>query len=68
MNLEQNLRVTYFDIEAQIRVIKEQAEARGIEPTQMMYADGTHCLVPLLLAKAQILNGLAVLKGSPPKL
>lgn len=64
MDLAQNLRSTLSDIEVQI--IQVHRIARDLDTTAMQVrtSSGELMLTPLLLAKAQCLNGLALLKSS----
>lgn len=61
-SLYDELSRTLMQVNNQIAVITESAEIAGVEPTKMMNADGTHSLTPLLLAKSNCLNGMAMLK------
>lgn len=61
--IEQSLRSLLVDIDAQIGTIVDEAREMNIAPARLRNMDGTAPLSPLLLAKAQALNGLAVLSA-----
>lgn len=50
------------DINRQIDVIIATAKDLETSPHEMRHSDGSWVLPPLLLAKSQVLNGLAVLE------
>ena len=59
--IRNRLESTLVDINRQIAAVIDIARKQGVEPEQIMSADGHHLMTPLLLARAQALNGLAVL-------
>lgn len=63
ISLEHALRSHLVVIDKQINVIHEEARERSIPVEYMKYPDGTYVLAPFLLAKAQILSGLAHLRA-----
>lgn len=62
MDVRQALLNHLADIGRQEDSIMAQAQKMSISPHDMRYADGTWVLMPVLLAKAQTLNGLAMLE------
>lgn len=61
--LKQTLRSLIVDIDTQIGIIVEEAREMGIAPSRLRLPDNSWPLSPLLLAKAQALNGIAVLSA-----
>jgi hypothetical protein len=61
--LKQQLINLGMDINKQIDVIVEEARSRNVQPHLLRLPDGSWVLPPLLLAKAQVLNGLASLEN-----
>ena len=62
MDVRQALLKHLVDIGRQEDSIIAQAQKMSISPHDMRYSDGTWVLVPILVAKAQTLNGLAMLE------
>jgi len=63
--LKSYLTSLVVDIDAQISTLTHEARVKGlITPFQLQEADGTWVLPGLLLAKAQALNGLALLENT----
>lgn len=63
VSLENALRATLVLIDRQINVVNEEAHERSVPPEYLKHADGHYVLAPFLLAKAQILSGLAQLRA-----
>lgn len=61
MELGRELFRTVAAINIQIDEVKNSAKSRGIKPEEMRDANGGWVLVPLLAAKAQCLNALAII-------
>lgn len=61
--LENELRRALVEVQRQIEVITNEAGNRGFHVSEMRNSDGTWPMIPLLNAKAQILNGLAVVRS-----
>jgi hypothetical protein len=61
--LKQQLQALIRNIDSQIWVIQEDKHP-DVSIYKLQYPDGTHIMPPLLLAKAQVLNALAVLEAS----
>lgn len=59
--LRKETAATLRQVEATIGSITREANANGIEPTSLKYADGTWPIIPLLLAKAQCIQTLTML-------
>lgn len=64
--LERALRNHLADVESAIHVVRDEASSMDISAAELKYTDGKYVIHDLLLAKAQCLNGLAVLKASTP--
>lgn len=60
--LKNQLTSLGVDINRQIDVIMQEARELGIQAHAMRTHSGDWVLTPLLLAKAQVLNGLAALE------
>lgn len=60
----QRLLDLLIDINTQIAIITEEAKQNGTIPHNVKYTDGNYVLPPLLLAKAQTLNTMAMLERS----
>lgn len=63
-HLQRALRSHLADIDDQIVAVVDSAMENEINAYQMRNPDGSFVLTPLLLAKAQTLNALAVLKST----
>jgi hypothetical protein len=61
--LRQQLVNLGVDINRQIDVVVTSAKEQQIPPYDLRHADGSWVLTNLLLAKAQVLNGLAALEA-----
>lgn len=63
------LNRTLIEIEKQIREVKNLADENSmpVEGHELTSSDGQFLMTPLLLAKAQTLNGMAVLKAAGKK-
>lgn len=61
------LTQTLNAINAQIDKVTAYAMEREIEPSLVQNTNGQPAMVPLIVAKAQCLNGMAVLKASQKK-
>lgn len=61
MNLGHELVRTLSQINNQIEEVKTQAEASEIAPYRLRDTQGNWILIPLLSAKAQCLNALAII-------
>lgn len=59
--LREELMASYREVSNQITVIKENAEKVGIDPMRMQDTSGAWVLVPLFVARAQILHALTLL-------
>jgi hypothetical protein len=64
--LENELRRLNSNLDTQMEVLKEDAHNHHIRAVDMRYADGSYALMPILAAKAQVLNALAMLATSKP--
>jgi hypothetical protein len=60
--LKQQLVSLGIDINRQIDVVVAAAKEQQTSPHDLRHADGSWVLTNLLLAKAQVLNGLAALE------
>lgn len=65
-SLYDSLRRLDGDIEKQILQLRKNCEY-GVELHQLQNADGSYVLIPLLVAKANCLNGMAILKAADMK-
>lgn len=65
--LEMQLRGMIVDIDRSIARLMTDAREMQISAIDMKYVDGSYPIIPLFAAKAQCLNGLAVLKASEKK-
>jgi hypothetical protein len=61
--LKLQLMSTLRDVNAQVDEIIKEAKKMGVKPVEIRHSDGTWALTGLLIAKAEILNGLAVLEA-----
>lgn len=59
----EQLSGTLIQIERQIKVATDTANDLGISVSDLKKADGTSFLTDLLIAKAHVLHGMAVLKA-----
>lgn len=64
--LENELRRLNSDLSSQMEVIKETAHKMGIRAVDVRHNDGSWAVIPVLAAKAQVLNALAMLATSKP--
>lgn len=55
------LRSHLLDIDKQIQAVNARAKDLGILPSTLLTSDGNWPMIPLLLAKSQALNALAIL-------
>jgi hypothetical protein len=54
--LNQQLTILGNQIDAQMDEVRKQADILGVPVEQARFADGSFMLMPLLLAKAQVLS------------
>lgn len=62
--LRQQLISLGVDVNRQIDVVVATAKEQQTSPHKLRHADGSWVLTNLLLAKAQVLNGLAALEAA----
>lgn len=60
MELGRELARTLSQVNQQIEAIKKDAEGRSVDPYQLRDVSGNWILVPLLVSKANLLHGLAL--------
>lgn len=60
MELGRELARTLSQVNQQIEVVKKEAERLGVDPYQLRDVGGNWVLVPLLVSKANLLHGLAL--------
>lgn len=61
VSLHNELSNTLLNINNQINTVMSEAREKQIDVHQMKYSDGKHVLIDLLMAKAQCLNGMAIM-------
>ena len=59
--LRQELMDAYKDVDRQITLVKDEAESMEIQPGELRDGQGNWVMIPLLVAKAQLLHGLIIL-------
>ena len=57
-NIFDEMVETLDRIDIQIRAVEEEAQRRGVIPTEMQTPDGNWILIPLLAARAQLLASM----------
>lgn len=61
MRLKAHLQTTLADINRQDLELEKLAKERECEPWELVSYHGEYMMTPLLVAKASVLNGLAIL-------
>lgn len=56
LSIDRQMQVIIADVQGMV-----DDDGKQISPYQIKHTDGTYVLTPLIVAKAQVLNGLAVL-------
>lgn len=60
----QQLQATLLKINLQIDVIENHAARRQVQANELLNSDGTYMMIPLLVAKATVLNALVTLEAT----
>lgn len=63
--LEESIKAVLTAIEEQLNIMELEAERRGVGVTVMQNMNGDFCVVPLLVARANLLSSLAFLENQP---